>query len=329
MFDTFILQYLDKLIEREVGDFTSPQAFHSVYVQRFKSQCIKASTEIGGKFPVPVKTLPADFPIQPCQLTHSTPPVARPFFLTRKAFIQHAEVFQGLLMKLRTLYLFACGKCQIRVLHTEVCPNALTCNRQGFSRSIVCCNTKPVVPTIITLYRHLLNLTRFPLPVFVKRKRRWLTLPFTSINTPFTQGYSDMIICYHPTRYPWEGDRLELMLGFDIRSTSKFAEKSLICFMDAFQLTLDRLTWQTLPMRVCRLFQLSQMSRHRMVVRIRQSVCIALTLPQMEILMHFMHIVKQMTQAFILSVLSYLIFIGSHWTSRITRLTPAKWMADT
>ena len=110
MFDTFILQYLDKLIKREVGDFTSPQAFHSVYVQRFKSKRIKAPTEVGGEFPMPVKTLPADFPIQYRQLTHCTPPVIRTLFLTRKAFIQHAELFQGLLKKLWTLYLFACGK---------------------------------------------------------------------------------------------------------------------------------------------------------------------------------------------------------------------------
>ena len=44
MFETFELQYLNKLIESEIGDFTSPQAFHACQVQRFKSKCIKAST---------------------------------------------------------------------------------------------------------------------------------------------------------------------------------------------------------------------------------------------------------------------------------------------
>ena len=51
MFDTFILQYLNKLTECQVGDFPSPQAFHSCQVQRFKSKCIKPLTEVGSEFP--------------------------------------------------------------------------------------------------------------------------------------------------------------------------------------------------------------------------------------------------------------------------------------
>ena len=116
MFDTFILQQLNKLVEGEIGDLPSPEAFHTVYVRRFKSKRIKASTEVGGKFPVPVKALPADLAIQYRQFPDSTPPIIRTFFLTRKeTFIQYAELFQGLLQKLWALYLFACGKRQIRV----------------------------------------------------------------------------------------------------------------------------------------------------------------------------------------------------------------------
>ncbi len=36
MFLTLIFQYLNKLVEGEVGDFTPPQAFHTVKVQRLK-----------------------------------------------------------------------------------------------------------------------------------------------------------------------------------------------------------------------------------------------------------------------------------------------------
>ena len=138
MFDTFILQQRNQLPEREVGDLSSPQAFHAVYVQLFKSKCIKTSTKVGSKFPVPVKALSCDFAIQYRQFPDRTPPIIRTFFLTRKVLIEHAELFQGLLKKLWTLYLFACGKCQICVFHTEVCPNALTCRWQRFGRSIVC-----------------------------------------------------------------------------------------------------------------------------------------------------------------------------------------------
>ena len=139
MFDTLVLQQLHKLVKGEIGDLPSPEAFHSVYVQRFKSKRIKAPTEVSGEFPMPVKALPADFAIQYRQFPDRTPPVSRTFFLTRKVLIEHAELFQGLLKKLWTLYLFACGKCQICVLHSEVgFPNTLTCSRHRFGRSIIC-----------------------------------------------------------------------------------------------------------------------------------------------------------------------------------------------
>ena len=189
MFDTFIFQQLYKLTECQIGDFTSPQAFHSCQVQRFKSKCIKASTKVGSEFPVPVKALSTDFPIQYRQFPDRTPPVSRTFFLTRKGLIEVVEFFQGLLQELRTLYLLTCAECQICVLHTKlcqwhnlsllyiVCPNALTCRRQRFGRSIVCCDTKfPIVSTIITLYRDLLNIT-FPITVLVECERYRFSYP--------------------------------------------------------------------------------------------------------------------------------------------------------
>ena len=75
MFDTFILQQRNKLVEGEIRDFTSPEAFHTVYVQRFKSKRIKAPTEVGSEFPVPVKALLTDFAIQYRQFPDSTPPI--------------------------------------------------------------------------------------------------------------------------------------------------------------------------------------------------------------------------------------------------------------
>ena len=339
MFDTFILQQLQKLVESEIGDFTSPEAFHSCQVQRFKSKCIKASTQVGSEFPMPVKALSADLAIQYRQLSDGTPPVSRTFFLTRKALVERTELFQGLFQELWTLYLFVCRKCQICVLHSKlcqwhnlsllyiVCPNALTCRRKPrFGRSIVCCDTNPIVSTSITFYRDLLNIARSPITVLVECERDRVSYPFSLLRIPFTKGYCDTIIFYLPTRHAREGNRLEFVLGFDTRSATQFVEKSVVSCVYTFQLTLDHLTRQTLPMWVCRLFQLRQMSRHRMIVRIRQTVFIALTLPQVEILMHFMHIVQQIPQAFILRVFAYLMFIGSHWFSRITLLTPFQWV---
>ena len=83
MFETFELQYLNKLIESKVGDFPSPQAFHSCQVQRFKSKCLK--------------TLHICF-ANPCVgeswLPDSTPPVIRTFLFSRKTLIEGAELFQ-------------------------------------------------------------------------------------------------------------------------------------------------------------------------------------------------------------------------------------------
>ena len=78
-----------------------------------------------------------------------------------------------------------------------------------------------------------------------------------------------MIVFYFQTSETWKSDRPKFMLGFDMRSATKFIEKTLIRRINAFQLTLDRLAWQTLPMTVRRLFQLRKVSRHSMIIRIR------------------------------------------------------------
>ena len=53
------------------------------------------------------------------------------------------------------------------------------------------------------------------------------------------------------------------MTRFDMRSATELIQKTLIGNVNAFQLTLDRLTRQSIPMRVRRLFQLRQVGRHR------------------------------------------------------------------
>ena len=152
MFTTLGLQYLKKLIEGKVRDFTSPKPFHTVKVQRFGCDGVKPSAKVGGKFPMPVSTLVADFAIEYSECSDSTPPVIRTFDFTRYCFIELPKCVQGLLMKLWRLYLLACTQCQIRVFHTEVCPYALTCCRQDFSSSRVCCDTWfPIVSTLVTL----------------------------------------------------------------------------------------------------------------------------------------------------------------------------------
>ena len=297
MFLALIFQYLNKLVECEIGDFTSPKAFHSVYVQRFKGNGIKAFAQVRGKLPVKVFALTTDFPIQTCELPDSTPPVIRTFLFSRKTLIEGTELFQRLFQKFWRLYLLTCGKCQVSVFHAKVCPYAFTCSWQWSEICVGCCNTKPIVTAVITFD---CDTCYFPVPLamFVKGVRHFIKLPFACFRIPLTQRQCDTIILQIPACFSRKGDRLELMPFLDTRSASKFVEKTLICLMNTFQLTLYRLARQDIPMWVCRPFQQCKVGRHSMIVRIRQPVFIPLTLPLMKILVNLPHIIKQITNAY-------------------------------
>ena len=105
------------------------------------------------------------------------------------------------------------------------------------------------------------------------------------------------------------------MFRLDMWSTAEFIEKTLIGCVNAFQLALDRLRRQGIPMRVGRPFQNRQVGRHRIVIRIRQPVFISLTLPLMEIRMHLPHIVKQVAKPYRITLVRKLIFIDFHGMS--------------
>ena len=94
MFLTLIPQYLNKLVERKIGDFTSPQTFHTVKVQGFNGNRIKLLTEFGGKLPLKVFALVADFPIQACELSDTPPPTMRTFLLTTQGFVERPKLLQ-------------------------------------------------------------------------------------------------------------------------------------------------------------------------------------------------------------------------------------------
>ena len=57
MFQTLIFQYLNKSVKGEVRDFTPPEAFHAVKVQRLGGDKVKPSAEVSGKFPMPIAPL--------------------------------------------------------------------------------------------------------------------------------------------------------------------------------------------------------------------------------------------------------------------------------
>ena len=151
MFATLILQYLNKLVERKVGDFTPPQAFHTVKVQGFNGNRIKLLTEFACELPMKVFALVADFPIEMCYLSDTPPPTTRTFDFARKFFVERLKFIQGLFQGLWVLFLLTCAKRQVCVFHTEVRPNAFTCYGQRFKIRVGCYYTKIVVSASITL----------------------------------------------------------------------------------------------------------------------------------------------------------------------------------
>ena len=323
MFDTFELQNLNKLVESEIGDFTSPEAFHTVKVKSFGGDSIKPSAQVRCKLPVKVFALVRDFPIQTGELTDSTAPTVRPFDFTRKTFVACSELIQGLFQRLWVLDLLTRAKRQICVFHTEVCPNTSTCCWQRFSIYNVCGDAKPIITTSVTFECYAVDVS-VPLAVFEERKWHFIKPPLARISMPLTKTQRDTIIFQFPTRLSRKGDRLKLVFRFHMRSTPKFIEKTIVCLMNTFQFRLNRLARQCFPMRVCRLLAFRQVGTHCRSVRIRQPVLIPLTLPLVEIGMHLPHIVKQVPDTDTIRLMTKLILIRFHGLSRITLLTPVQ-----
>ena len=221
MFLTLILQYLNKLVERKIGDFTSPQAFHTVKVQGFNRNGIKLLTKFGRQLPVKVFALVRDLPIEARDLPHTPPPTVRTFDFTRKVFVERLKFVQGLFQRLWVLFLFTRAQGQVRVFHAEVCPNAFTCCWQRFEICISCRDTKPIITTSVTFDGDTTD-SAMPLSVFMESIRHFIKLPFTCFRIPLTEGEGDTIIFQRPPRLSRKGDRFELMSLFDLGSATKF-----------------------------------------------------------------------------------------------------------
>ena len=325
MFLTLIFQYLNKLVEGEVGNLTSPKPFHAVNVQGFKDNRIKLFTKFRGKLPMKVFTLIGDFPIEACELSHTPPPAVRAFDFTAKFFVERPKFVQGLFQRLAVVYLLTRAKCQVCVFHTEVCPNAFTCCRQRFEICVGCRDTKPIGTASITFDSDTAN-SPMPLAVFMERVWHFIQLLFTCLGIPFTESQRDTIIFQRPPRFTGVGNRFELMSLFDFGSTPKFFEKTIVCIMDPFEFLLNRLRRQSIPMRVCRILQNFHVVTHALKVDIRQPVFMTLTLPLMEVFMNLPHIVKQVANAHCIRLFPKRIFTAFHGRSSIKSLTPVKWV---
>ena len=317
MFLTLILQYLKKLIEGKVGDFTSPKPFHTAKVQRLKDDGIKLLAKFRGELPMKVFALIADFPIEVCNLSHTPRPAVRTFDFTRKAFVERPKLLQGLFQELWVLYLLTRVEREKSVFHAEVCPNTLTRCWQRFRFYKVGDEIKPIITTSVAFYRETVDIP-VKLAVLVKCISHFIMSPFTFI--PFSEIESEAIVFQRPTRL-FQRQGLEPMPFLNLRSAAKFLEKTLIGKVYPFQLFLHRLTRQGFPMWVCGAFQHGQVFAHRSIVGIRQAVFIALALPLVKIRVNLPHIVKQVAKTNTIRLFTDFIFVGFHGLSGIRHLS--------
>ena len=198
MFLTLIFHYLNKLVEGKVRDFTSPQAFHTVKVQRFKNNRIKLLTEFACQLPLKIFALVADFPIQTCELPHTSPPTVRTFLFSRKFFVERPKFVQVRFQGVWVLYFLTRVQRQKCVFHTEVCPNAFTCCWQRSKICVGCCYAEPIVPAIVTFDCDTTD-SSMPLAVFMKRIRHFIKSPLTFI--PLTKCDCDTVVSEFKTQF--------------------------------------------------------------------------------------------------------------------------------
>ena len=334
MFLTLIFQYLNKLVEGKVRDFTPPKPFHAVKVQSFNGDCIKCFAKVSSKgSPMKVFTLVADFSIQACDLSDTPPPPVRTFLFTTQLFVKRPKFVQGLFQRLWVLFLFTRAERQICVFHTGfglgidqihslyymVCPNTLTRCRQRFCFYKIREYVEPIITASVALDRDTPDIP-VKLTVLMERIPNFIMSPFACI--PFSEVEGEPIVSQRPARL-FQGERFELVSRLDMGSAAKSLEKTLIRQVNTFEFLLNRLAWQGLPMRVRRAFQLGYVKAHCLVVRIRQPVFIAVTLPLVEVFMHLPHIVKQgVSKPNTIRLTIERIFIGFHGISSIKFLTP-------
>ena len=333
MFDTLILQYLNKLVKGEVRDFPSPQPFHTIKVQRLSNDCIKPFAQVGSNLVMPVLALVADFPIEPGELANSTPPIPGTFLLARKGFVQGSEFFQGAFQKLRRLFLFPSAKCQVR-LQPEVYSYALTCSRIRFGNGGVCNHVKPIGANTITKDLNIANFT-VPVAVLVKREIAFVELQRFSRYVPRFEREPD-------TPCLKEIPRLELRravssFALELWKSTKSIKETFISDVNTDNYFVKRITGYPCPVLLRAFQQVRQMRLQAKTPGIfAVSTVISLFQPQ-KVVMHVCKIVKHIPETHSLWVFAQLervcsailfLFSFSHGVSRITPLSPYKWEAS-
>ena len=327
MFDTLILQQLHKLVEGEIGDLPSPEAFHTVKVERLSSDKVKPSAKVSGEFPMPVFALVGNFTIKPCELSNSAPPVARAFLFTTHGFIEVVEVFQGLFQKLRRLYLLTGVKCQKRRLHTKICTYALSCSGQRFNRSVICDDIEVERPDTIAQDLDVSDIS-VPLSVVVIQDIAFFEDELLFDFIPFFERQTDSAFVKFVSSF--ELRRPHFMLRFELwrpdapamSPVSNPSKEPFVSDMDMDNHLVKRIARDPRPMFMRAVEQLGKMRLQTIPTRIFAVTTIVTPFETQKVIVNIAKVVKHIAQAFVLWMLAYLKLISAHWVSQSHMFNP-------
>ena len=319
MFETFELQYLNKLVEGEVGNFASPQAFHAVKVERLGGDQVKPSTQVSGKFPMPIFALVGNFTIEPCQLSDGAPPVTRPFDFSAECLVEFSELFQGLFQELRMLYLLTCVEREKSVFHTEVHAYALTCSSNGFGCEIVSNDIKPIHANAVAKDLDIADVAR-PIAVMVIQDVSANKYELLFAYVPFFEGQTDRLFREFVARL--ELRRAVAPFAFELWQPTESAEKTLVGGIQANNHSIKGVARNPSPVLLGAVQQLRQVRLQAIPSGILTIDAVIAFLQLQEVVMHIAKVIEHIAQTLVLRMFAYLVFVRSQGLSRITSLTP-------
>ena len=309
MFETLVCQYLNKLPKGEVRNLTPPKAFHTRKVQRLGGDKVKPSAQIRGKFEMPIFALVGDMPIQPCELTNRTPPVARAFDFTREAFVECSELLQGLFQELGVLDLLTRVEGQKSVFHAEVCAYTFTRSRQHFLRCVVGHDIEPIRANTVAKD---LEITHVSLPsaVLMQSQPTFIKLQSLRGNVPRFEGQTDASIFKFVACL--ELRRTVAPFAFELGFACAFSmKKAFPSNVQSDNHSVKRVAGDPYPVFLGALEQLRQMRLQAETSRIFTINPIVAIFQLQKMVVDLAQVVKHIPQAFVLRMFAYLIFVGS------------------
>ena len=333
MFQTLELQYLKKLSKgNQIGDFSSPEAFHPVKVERLGSDPVKSSAEGSGKFPMPISTLVSEFPIDSRESSNRTPPIVRTFNFSAQSLVEFSQFVQRMLQGLRVLYLFTSVQSQVG-FHTEVYPYTFTRSGQDFFSRIIGNNIKPKRSDSISTDLDIADIT-VPIAMLMIQDIATFEHKLFFHRTPLLEGQTDkalfkFVACFELRRTVFSS--LFELRGTDTSATltiSKPSEKSFVGNMDTDYHSVKRVTRYPRPVLLGPLEQLRQVRLQAIPTSILSIDAVISLLQSKEVVMHITQVIKQVAHAHVLRVVTYLIFLRSHGATNYQSLTPFKWVGN-